>query len=327
MKNDINILKDINRSVFHKQIKIYLSNNLSDYLISSLSNMLAIDYVNRLKQQPQINEYVIKCVNRLKSHLKHLIILDEDFSSTMSLFAIAITEEKESDNKVINTTAKNQDILIESIIAVYFGGLPIEEQKNIQELLKDLLGRGDNNKDIINFVGTDPRLFYSIVIKAHMEKTKQKEITEFVAANVSKVINDIKAINKKKNNIKSLAEKVIMSTSLIGIASAGAFIGGATLPAMVIPLVVTSLKVGPAIGERIGELASQTNANIQKREAAVKNFIMSVTKPALSLTLSQAINQKKSALPQQEVKVKLRATSIVNKIQQKDVNKENIRQR
>jgi hypothetical protein len=80
MKNNINILKDIDSSVFLNKIKIYLGNNLSNQLITSLSNMLAIDYVNRLKQEPKMDEYAMECVDRLTTHLNHKVFTDEGFS-------------------------------------------------------------------------------------------------------------------------------------------------------------------------------------------------------------------------------------------------------
>ena len=77
MRNNINILKDIDSSVFLNKIKIYLGNNLSNQLITSLSNMLAIDYVNRLKQEPKMDEYAMECVDRLTTHLNHKVFTDE----------------------------------------------------------------------------------------------------------------------------------------------------------------------------------------------------------------------------------------------------------
>lgn len=286
MKNNINILKGIDNSVFLNKINSYLGNNLNNYLITSLSNMLAIDYVNRLKQEPKIDEYAMKCVDRLKSHLKHMIVTEEDFSGVMSLFAIAITEEKRIDDELNNEQEKNQDVLIDGLVTAQFSDLSPAELVNIKEVLKALLN-GRDSKEIMNFINSDPKLFYSVVFSAYKEKTKQKEIMEVVTINLNKMIADTKSINKKKNNIKSLAGKVAMAVGLVAVASAGAFVGGLILPALIIPAVAISIKLGPAVGEKIGETIAQNNTVIKNKQSSIKDFAMSIMSPELDQNISQ----------------------------------------
>ena len=43
-----------------------------------------------------------KCVDRLVNHLKHMVFTEEGFSGVMTLFLIAITEEKTDNDELIN---------------------------------------------------------------------------------------------------------------------------------------------------------------------------------------------------------------------------------
>ena len=315
MKNNINILKDIDNFAFFNKIESYLGNNLNNYLITALSNMLAIDYVNRLCREPQIDEYAMKCVDRLKSHLKHMVVIEEDFSSVMSLFAIAITEEKTTDDELINTQEKNQDILIDGVIAAQFSDISAAEQKNVKEVLKALLA-GNGGKEIMNFINSDPKLFHSVVLSAYKEKIKQKEIMEVVTINLNKIIMDTKSINKKKNNIKSLAGKITMAVGLVAVASAGILIGGLVLPALLIPAAVITIKFGSVIGEKIGETIAQNNTVIKKKQSMIKDFAMSI------------IQHKKHVSPLQPgIEIKSQIANIMDPEQTKDLSKKNSRQR
>ena len=328
MKNNINILKGIDNSVFLNKINSYLGNNLNNYLITSLSNMLAIDYVNRLKQEPKIDEYAMKCVDRLKSHLKHMIVTEEDFSGVMSLFAIAITEEKRIDDKLNNEQEKNQDVLIDGLVSAQFSDLSPAELVNIKEVLKALLN-GRDSKEIINFINSDPKLFYSVVFSAYKEKTKQKEIMEVVTINLNKMIADTKSINKKKNNIKSLAGKVAMAVGLVAVASAGAFVGGLILPALIIPAVAIFIKLGPAVGEKIGETIAQNNTVIKNKQSSIKDFAMSIMSPELEQNISQAkyMQQKKQVELQPGIEIKPQMAKILDQDRVKELAKKNSRQR
>ncbi len=326
MKNNIDPLKDIDNSAFLNKIKSYLGNNLNNYLITSLANMLAIDYAHRLKQEPQIDEYVQKCVDRLKNHLKHMIVTDESFSEVMTLFAIAITDKKEIDDELVNTQEKNQDIFIDDFVAAHFSDLSPAEQKNVKEILKTLLN-GRDGKEIMNLINSNPKLFYSVVFSAYKEKAKQKEILHAVTINLNKIIADTKSINRKKNNIKSITSKITMAAGLVAIASAGAFIGGLMLPALIVPAFALSVKFAPVVGERIGETIAQNNGMVQKKQTHLKEFMASIAQPELGQKLSHSKAYKKDLMLKPELEIKSQVIDILNQARSKDINKKNSRQR
>lgn len=326
MKNNIDILKNIDNSAFLSKIKSHLGNNLNNYLITSLSNMLAIDYVNRLKKEPQIDEYAEKCVERLKKHLKHMVVTDESFAEVMTLFAIAITDKKEIGDELANTQEKNQDILIDSLVTAHFSDLSPAEQKNVKEVLRALLN-GRDGKEIMNFIHSDPKLFYSVVFSAYKEKTKQKEIMEVVTINLNKIIADTKFINKKRNNIKTLTAKITMAAGLVAIASAGVAIGGLMLPALIVPAFALSAKFAPVVGEKVGEIIAQNNNMVQKKQTHLKDFRASIVQLELSQKLSHSKAHKKDLILKPELEIKSQVIDILNQTRTKDINKKNSRQR
>ena len=124
-----------------------------------------------------------------------MVVTDESFAGVMTLFAIAITDKKEIGDGLVNTQEKNQDILIDGLVADQFSDLSPTEQKNVKEVLRALLN-GRDGKEIMNFIHSDPKLFYSVVFSAYKEKTKQKEIMEVVTINLNKIIADTKFINR-----------------------------------------------------------------------------------------------------------------------------------
>ena len=326
MKNNIDILKNIDNSAFLSKIKSHLGNNLNNYLITSLSNMLAIDYVNRLKKEPQIDEYAEKCVERLKKHLKHMVVIDESFAEVMTLFAIAITDKKEIGDELVNTQEKNQDILIDGLVTAHFSDLSPAEQKNVKEVLKALLN-GRDGKEIMNFIHSDPKLFYSVVFSSYKEKTKQKEIMEVATINLNKIIADTKFINKKRNNIKTLTAKITMAAGLVAIASAGVAIGGLMLPALIVPAFALSAKFAPVVGEKVGEIIAQNNNMVQKKQTHLKDFMASIVQPELSQKLSHSKAHKKDLILKPELEIKSQVIDILNQTRNKDINKKNSRQR
>ena len=72
-------------------------------------------------------------------------------------------------------------------------------QESLKEVLKSLV-TGRDSKEIMNFIDSNPKLFYSVVLSAHKEKRKQKEIMEIVIINLHKIIANTKSINKKKKS-------------------------------------------------------------------------------------------------------------------------------
>jgi len=332
MKNNTNItniLKDIDNSAFLNKLKFNLENNLTYQLIESLSNILAIDYFHRLKQEPTIDSYSKKCVDRLVNHLKHMIFTEEGFSGVMTLFLIAITEEKTDNDELINIQEKNQDIIVDNVMASEFSDLSPDEQLNLKDVLKSLI-TNLGGKEIMNFIHSNPKLFCSLVFSAHRAKKEKKEILEMVAVNLNKIISTNKSINRKKNNIKLLTGKITMAAGLVAVASAATFLGGAIFATTIIPVIAISIKLGTVIGEKLGENIAQNNSFIKKKQSIIKDFEVSIRSTSLDQNIAQSkyIQQKKEITIQPElIEIKSKVKDILNQNNVQDKTKKNSRHR
>ncbi|GAB4167252.1 MAG: RP853 family protein [Rickettsiaceae bacterium] len=246
----------------------YLSNNLSDKLRLSIANLLAIDYANRLKSQPKIDEYVNLCTIKLKKHLGYKVVVDEGFSSAMTLFIVAITPEQDVSKDEENPVKQSQDLIIESVITTHFGDLNSEELQTIRLVLKALLNSKDG-KELMNLVTSNPKLFYSIVVSAAKDKKHQQEVNESVAMHLGTIATKSKNLDRKLGTIKSVFAKLALAGSMLAVTSLGLIFGGLALPAFVIPTTIVAIRYGPKLGDKIG-------ANIASNIKTVKQQINSI---------------------------------------------------
>lgn len=304
MSNNIKLPIGVDPSPFLVAIKAHLNSNLNDYLIKSLSNMLALDYVGRVAKltEVEVETYSEICSSRLKKHLKHQIITEEDFSTVMSLFTIAITQEKNLDDDTINSKEQEQDLLIEGIIAAHFHDLPPAERQNVKEALRGLINNPDS-KEIMNFINSDPKLFYSIVFSAYKEKTKQKEVMESLTMHLAKVMHETKSINKSVDNVKSLSGKITLGAGLFAAASIGLLIGGVALPALLIPAAIVSIRLAPAIGDKVGVSLVRNNSQFQKKQNGLKALVESILHPTLEQDQAKYLQQKKTVHLESELEI------------------------
>lgn len=319
MKNNIKLLGDIDQPAFLREMQLHLTNNLNEYLMNSLSKMLAIDYTNRVKKKLEIDKthYITQCVARLKNYLKHRVVIEEDFSSTMSLFVIALTEEKKVDDTT-NSKEQEQDLLIDGVIAAHFNDLSPAEQQNVKNILKTLIARPDS-KEIMNLINSDPKLFYSVVFSAYKEKIQQKDVMESITNHLATIMKQTKALDKTVNNVKSLAVKITLAACLFAAASTGLLIGGLALPALLIPAAAISIRLAPVIGDKIGKSLIKNNKTFQKKQTNLKDMIVSIVSPVSK--------KKDTILLQPEVEIKAPLTGIKRLENTKELEKENIRKR
>jgi len=301
MKNDIKLPEGVNPKPFYLHLEEHLSNNLGDTLIHSISNLLAIDYSLRLKSTPELKEYVELCGSRLKKHLDQKIIFNETFSSVMTLFAIAITPEKQNDDDDDKSIEQSQDAVIESVIFSHFGDLSLQEQQIIRLVLKDLLS-GKDGKELLNIVISDPKLFHSTVLSAIKAKKQQQQISAFVGAHLNSILSQSKTLDKKVTGLKSTFAKIALAGSLIIAASIGVVVGGLALPILVLPATLYAVKYGPVLGKKMGTIVAQNIPNIvneTKNLAQLKNATKEISVDTPKLTTSIGI---KNELSQEKTK-------------------------
>jgi hypothetical protein len=262
MKNNDIIFSELNSSLFNSEITYYLSNNIGKHLIMLLSNLLTIDYENRLKGEPEIKEYSHLCVTRLKKHLGHQVILDEKFSSAMTLFTIAITAQQDSggDEELINQT---REAVAESIISSHYPEILPEEQEIIRTVLKYLLNTKDK-KQIMDIINADPDLFYACTISAIGSSTTLNEINESVFRNLKNIADDSMMLERKTSQIKNFFAKAALATGILALGST-ALVAGA-VAVFIVPAAIVVGKYAPLAGKKMGNIIANNMSGMKQEK-------------------------------------------------------------
>lgn len=272
MKIDLALPQGIDPKPFKEYFLKYLKGNLSEKLCTSLANLLAVDYAGRLNSKPDLALHINECTLRIKKEIGLKVVTDESFSSIMSLFIIAITPEKNIDTDETNKpTVQSHEALIDSIIASYFYNLSPEEASIIRALMKEILN-STNGKNMLNAASSNPKLFYSIVVSAIREHEKLEEVLESVKLHLTRIFFKDKEQLKRQNVLQSISSKISLIGGLFLTASTGLVLGGLALPALILPVTATVVKVSPLIGEKIGMPADNNSiSNKAKKEKVIAN--------------------------------------------------------
>ncbi|MDC0864848.1 RP853 family protein [Rickettsiaceae bacterium] len=274
MKNNIGLSLGETPTLFTSRIIENLTHNLSESTCKSVASLLAIDYVNRLNSSPDLLEYIETCISRLKKHLGLRIILDSDFTSSMHLFTIAITPEKDiEDNNKNQTLEASIESTIEHIISSFFSDITPMEQAMVKSILEELLS-GKDTKEITNFITSNPKLFYSFVVQSMNTQKHQEEITLSVKHNLENIINHSKQLERKVENIKDISGKAILATSMLLVSSISVVVSPALLPLFLVPSIITSVKYAPKLGNKLGDIISQGSDSI-KQDTKILNKLLS----------------------------------------------------
>lgn len=99
----------------HKILKSVLTDQLSDYLYSVLSNMLAIDFKARqIYEIKAVDKHGTECANRISKYLDNSKLLSDKFEDALKLFSIAISEDdninKKSYDQIKETTLQQENM-------------------------------------------------------------------------------------------------------------------------------------------------------------------------------------------------------------------------
>lgn len=270
MKNNLILPEGVDPKPFIDLFQDYLSNNLPLQLITSISNLLAIDYRLRVKASIAISEYVVICCDRLRKHLGYRVILEEDFSAAMRMFTIAITPEKEDDGEIL-TQEQSQDIVIDSIIDAHFSNLPKEEQKLVRSVLIGII-KGGGGREVMNLAVSDPSLFNSKVVNALKGKKGEQMIIQELTSKVNELAINNQALQQKVGTFKGVFAKLAVVAGVALAASAGLVAGGALIPAMLIPGTIAVIKFAPVIGEKLGQTVARESTTIKEIRSDIKSI-------------------------------------------------------
>ena len=289
MTNNLNILDATDLAPFTLCLTQYLDDNMEKGLISSIATLIAIDYKNRLKSNYAIADYAELCATRIKQHLGNKVVMDEDFSSAMTLFVVAITPEKNKSDDQNNLKEEHQDILIDSIIALQFADLNPKEQQNIRLLLRDLL-KDPIGKALMNSISSNPKLFYSVVFSAIKSKQKQHDVLLSVTTHLKQIFHHSNKADQSVINTQGLLTKLVVTGGILAASSLGAFISGISLPALAVPAMIVAVTVSSQLGQNIGYKVASNMAKVKNGVNILANLQKSMSIQSTSIALQNQLD-------------------------------------
>lgn len=248
---------------FRESIFLNFQDNIDNQVLSSLSNMLALHYIS--SDINSLEKKIYESINKIKKFLQDRIIISYDFSSVLSLFAIAISTSDSNEDILSKNILKsqNKDAIIVQILSELDSDEVTEELKLF---LKSILN-DDKYLDIINY------------ISANKQKTKEL-MTILLKNNISNNYNIypemIKVLNLEANKLRKVEEIkstfVQLSSILTGAGIVFSICTGAAgliASASIIPATIFGMKI---TSKYIDNLASSVTNSIYN--ASGKNIFI-----------------------------------------------------
>lgn len=296
----MHILDKTDISIFIKAINNSLSNNLSPPLCLSLANIIAIDYVIRLNSAPIIQQYANICAQKLRSFLGQKVMLDDSFSTVLTLFSIAISKEeltlKDNNNVKQQLPDVAQDVVIETLIAMHFDDITEPDKQTLKLLFKDLL-TGINHYEIMNYIQSEPALLRNAVMQAMKKSKKQQEINLHFRLEINKTLIISAGLEKKISLLTQVVSKIVTAICGLAVGGLGVLTAGAALSVVLVPACILAIKYGPKLGEKLGEAILNLDSNIKFE----KNRIFSIKSDSYK-TSQQFIEQIKNDIAAEKTK-------------------------
>ncbi|MGV2433313.1 MAG UNVERIFIED_CONTAM: RP853 family protein, partial [Rickettsiaceae bacterium] len=252
-----------------------LKQNLSEYLLSTLSNMLGLHYASDEKLQKvekDINHYAEKIGDKLSRYFGHEVILSEGFEVAMELFIIAISPEgydKDTPPSLINN--KNQVVDVVQNLCFGDSDLSNGERQNIASLLGEIID-SPNAHSILSLIYKNPQILRALFQK----KSNGKEILETLE-------NAAKVSSKSRKVMEDFIQFAGIITCGI-VCFAGNFAAAGLIAPVaavaVIPTSIIALKYGSQIGEVVGQALAKFEPAFKETKSQL-NAIMDQIIPDL----------------------------------------------
>jgi hypothetical protein len=288
MKSE-NPLQNFDIQFFKNGIISVLQDNLNITIISTLSNMLALDHTLRAPEMNNLPKeiYLETAIRRLKIYLSGKYIQEKDFATSMHLFIVAISKE--------DIYTENKDMLAEYIIE-NVTDTNKENKIKAQELITSALEA--DQQEVFDMINTQPEKLSQILCKV----TNSIELI----SEIKKENFDHKIANLEASETKSLFS-LIGSGVVAAIGVAAASVLGGIAPFIIIPAAICSLKIGAEAGERALE-------NIQNNPQQFATFNKVIDKISTSIQKTIEIARAPSKEQKTEVTVEKKDLQQVNQI-------------
>jgi len=233
----------------------FLSNNLCEYLLSTVSNMLAFEFETRNTYTTTIEHYSISCAKRIKIKILDQVFLEEDFAIALNLFIIAISPEDIYAEDITNKI--NQNISKDSLTAVIASNL--SGNQNLIDITQNLVSNDKNLVEKINFIAS----------QSHLISDLDKEKTKDIESNIDqycKIDNQVKSTISVVKNFFSMLGTLSLA---VGLMAVGVAILGPLSSIAIIPSALVGLKYGGKIGEAIANKITLTKNHLNKNQIAL----------------------------------------------------------
>ena len=232
-KNELtNIIKII--PLYRETFELYLSDQLNDEIIQTLSNMLSFHFMMHPAKEIGHSDHAKNSVLKLKHFLANKIIIENEFSIALELFAIAISDDSKKDDNISN---KTKEAIIEQIANEF------DEMEGKEEFLGfiDFLLYQDDADNIINYLTSNKNrtreIFakFSQVPSLSSKPILYQEMTNFIRT------ESLRRSNSHLSKITIESVLTIFSCSLM--TSAGIIGLNFLAPIAVLPAAMVGLKI------------------------------------------------------------------------------------
>lgn len=270
---------DVFRYSLDKEVK----NNLSEYALSTVSNMLALYYASDEKLQKiqqDIQKYSDEIATKLHRYLKEEVILDETFDVAMNLFAIAISPEM-PEKEAPPSLSQEKNAVIDVTINVCFGDQDISEaeRKSISELLSEILD-SSNSDELLALISSKPEIVRALI--------KRKTNTKDIVGNLTNMANMAGKASTISTDFMQFSGLIMCG--LIGFAANFAAVHSmeAIAAVTVVPTSVIALKYGTKLGEIIGGKLSHFEKDFKEATSKFIEMVEQFTPDIKSFGLEQS---------------------------------------
>ncbi len=235
--------------------------------------MLALDHALRASEMKNISKeaYLEKAIKRLKIYLAGKYVEQEDFSTAMALFIMAISEE--------DIYTENKDMLAEYIIE-NVAEVSKENKIKAKKLLTSAL-EGEQ-QEVFDMINTQPEKLGEILGKG-------SDAVEIISE-IKKENFDHKIKNQEADETKSLFS-LIGSGVVAAVGVAAATVLGGVAPFIIIPAAICSLKMGAEAGERVVDKIQSNPAQFEIFNKVFDKISASIQK-TMELTRAPSKEQK-----------------------------------
>lgn len=271
MSLDFNITSRFNTTniaISEKIISQNLINNLPKHVCLMLACIISIDHEIRLQFTPALLDHINHCIDKLKHFLGHRVIADDNFTTIVLLFAVAISSDIYDFQQQDDILSKSEDIIINNLITIYFQQTSLEEQNTLKLVLKILL-RTKNSPRLIDSLPLEPTIFCRIIMKAIRQHQHLVEINNQINLDLRAFVNITAAHSKKLKQFKQVSSKIMTTICTIAIGGVTTATAGATLALLVVPSAILAIKYAPKIGEKIGQMLLTRNKFMLKEQEKI----------------------------------------------------------